>query len=154
MPAIVVRRAAGAPSDAVWAVLTGFADYGRWLPLTTMVVDPPPVRVGWGFAGRTGLGPVRFVDSMLVTRWEPPSREGRAGFRVRKTGRLLAGWADITIAAGDDGGAVVVWREEIIVRPEVLGRRIAPLVDRVAARIFAGAVDRMLATAQAGSRSR
>jgi len=34
----------------------------------------------------------------------------------------------------------------------VLGRRIAPLVDRVAARVFAGAVDRMLATAQAGGR--
>ncbi len=152
MPAIVVRRSVDAPTDAVWATLTDFADYGRWIPLTTMAVDAPPVRVGWGFAGRTGLGPVGFVDSMLLTRWQPPGLDGGGRFSIRKTGRLLAGWADITLEANGDRHADVVWREEIVVRPEVLGRRIAPLVDPVVADLFGGVVDRMLAAARPGPR--
>jgi len=150
VPAIVVRRTVDAPSEQVWAVLADFAGYGRWVPLTTMAFDPPPVRVGWGFAGRTGLGRAGFVDSMLVTRWEPPDVDGRARFSIRKTGRLLAGWADITLGVRPDRHTDVVWREEIVLRPEPLGRRIAPLVDPVVAHLFGGVVDRMLAAAGRG----
>ncbi len=152
MPAIVVRRAVDAPVAAVWAVLTGFGDYGRWIPLTTMVIDPPPVRVGWGFAGRTGLGPAGFVDSMLLTLWEPPGPGDTARFRIRKTGRLLAGWADVTLEANGDDHTNVVWREEIILRPEALGRRIGPLMDPLVAHLFGGVVDRMLSAARTGRR--
>ncbi len=158
----MVRRTVDASSDEVWATLSDFAGYGRWIPLTTMVLDPGPVRVGWAFAGRTGLGPLGFVDSMIVTRWEPPNGHAgdRAGggpghggddgvddarFTVRKTGRLLRGWADITLRQRADGGTEVTWAEEIILRPETLGRRVAPLVDPVVARLFARALDQMLA---------
>ncbi len=68
-----VRRTVATPLGAVWDTLTDFGAYGRWIPLTSMRTDPPPVRLGWAFGGFTGLGPVGFLDSMLVVRWEPPA---------------------------------------------------------------------------------
>ncbi len=147
MPAVVVHRVVPTPVDRVWATLTDFADYGRWIPMTRMTVDPPPTRVGWGFDGRTGVGPAGFVDSMLVTWWQPPRRGDAARFAVRKTGRVLAGWADVVLTPRSDGGTNVVWREEIVLRPEPFGRLVAPLVDPVVARLFGAAVGRMLAAA-------
>jgi uncharacterized protein YndB with AHSA1/START domain len=149
--AIEVRRTVETPLGAVWATLTDFGSYGRYIPLTRMRTDPGPVRPGWGFGGLTGLGPVGFLDSMLVVRWEPPA-DGRARFSVRKTGRLLAGWADVRMTATGDGGTDVSWREEIVPRPLLLGRALAPATDLVTARLFAQALDGMLRAAAQASR--
>ena len=146
MAPVEVRRTVPTPLGAVWDTLTDFGAYGTWIPLTSMRTDAPPVRLGWGFGGFTGIGPVGFLDSMLVVRWQPPA-DGTARFSVRKTGRVLAGWADVRLAATDSGGTEVVWREEIVPRPETVGRLAAPAADRVTARLFAGALDRMLEAA-------
>jgi uncharacterized protein YndB with AHSA1/START domain len=150
--AVEVRRIVPTALGAVWDALTDFGAYGRWIPLTSMRTDPPPVRLGWGFAGFTGLGPVGFLDSMLVVRWEPPA-DGGARFAVRKTGRGLGGWADVALTATDAGGTEVVWREEIVPRPEPLGRLVARASERVTARLFAEALDRMLEAAAARTSS-
>ena len=120
MGVVEVRRTVPTALGAVWDTVTDFAAYGRWIPLTSMRTDPSPVRLGWGFAGFTGVGPVGFLDTMLVVRWEPPA-DGTARFAVRKTGRVLRGFADVTLTATDTGGTDVVWREEIVPRPETLG---------------------------------
>ena len=146
MAPVEVRRTVPTPLDAVWDTLTDFAAYGRWIPLTSMRTDPGPARLGWAFGGFTGLGPVGFLDSMLVVKWEPPL-DGEARFAVRKTGRVLRGWADVSLAATDARGTDVVWREEIVPRPETLGRLAAPAADRVIARLFADALDGMLEAA-------
>ena len=146
MAPVEVRRTVPTPLDAVWDALTDFAAYGRWIPLTSMRTDPGPARLGWAFGGFTGLGPVGFLDSRLVVKWEPPL-DGEARFAVRKTGRVLRGWADVRLAATDAGGTDVVWREEIVPRPETLGRLVAPAADRVTARLFADALDGMLEAA-------
>ena len=146
MAPVEVRRTVPTPLDAVWDALTDFAAYGRWIPLTSMRTEPGPARLGWAFGGFTGLGPIGFLDSMLVVKWEPPL-DGEARFAVRKTGRVLRGWADVRLAATDAGGTDVVWREEIVPRPETLGRLVAPAADRVTARLFADALDGMLEAA-------
>ena len=147
MAPVEVRRTVPTPLDAVWDTLTDFAAYGRWIPLTSMRTDPGPARLGWAFGGFTGLGPVGFLDSMLVVKWEPPlGREAR--FAVRKTGRVLRGWADVHLASTGAGGTDVAWREEIVPRPETIGRLVAPVADRVTARLFADALDGMLAAAE------
>jgi hypothetical protein len=143
---VEVRRTVSSPLGAVWDTVTDFGAYGRWIPLTSMRTDPPPVRLGWGFAGFTGVGPVGFLDTMLIVRWEPPA-DGAARFAVRKTGRVLRGFADVALAAADAGGTDVVWREEIVPRPETLGRLAAPISDRATARLFGDALDRMLESA-------
>ncbi len=152
MPA-VVRRTIDAPLQQVWDVFSDFAAYGRWIPLTTMLVDPAPTRVGWGFVGRTGLGPVAFLDSMLVTVWEPPHSPSPSGarFAVRKTGRLLAGWAEVQAVTRADGRIDLTWTEEIIPRPEVLGRLLVPLANPVTSRLFGRAVAGMAGAAEAAS---
>ena len=146
MAVVEVRRTVPTPMGAVWDTVTDFAAYGRWIPLTSMRTDPPPVRLGWGFAGFTGVAPIGFLDTMLVVRWEPPA-DGAARFAVRKTGRVLRGFADVTLTTTDAGGTEVVWREEIVPRPETLGRLAAPVSDRATARLFANALDRMLESA-------
>lgn len=165
MTAAELHRVVDVPVDRVWGVLTDFAGYGRWIPLTSMVVDPPPVRPGWGFGGFTGLGRVGFLDSMLVTVWQPPVTAGKplapspGRFRVVKTGRVLRGWADVTVRALPQaeagrpraGTTEVIWREQIVPRPEPVGRLLAPVSDRVTARLFAMALDRMLAAAAEGA---
>ncbi len=148
MSVFTLPRAAPAAPGALWASVTDFAAYGRWMPLTTMRVDPGEPRVGWGFAGASGLGPLRFVDSMLLTVWEPPMDLGSAGrFRVVKTGRLLAGWADVRVLP-EPGGARVEWAEEIVLRPLVVGRRAQALTDRLGTVLFGRALDGMVAAAE------
>ena len=102
-----LTRHCAAPPAAVWDVVTDFAAYGDWMPLTRMRVDAGGPRPGWGFAGVSGLGPFGFSDSMLVTAWEPPDAEGAGRFRIVKTGRLLGGWAEISVEP--DGRRARVW---------------------------------------------
>lgn len=150
MGAFTIERVSSASPEAVWRVVTDWAGYAEWMPLTRMRVDPGPTRVGLGFAGLSGLGPLRFADSMIVTDWSPPGATGVGRFRVRKTGRLLDGWADVRVQPGAAGaGSLLVWTEEISLRPALLGRALAGLADRVNDVMFGRAVDAMVARAEA-----
>jgi hypothetical protein len=142
MTAFHLDRTSPASAATVWEVLTDFAGYGAWIPFTTMRVDPGPPRVAWGFAGLSGLGPARFSDSMILTRWEPPE-QGRGRFSLVKTGRVLDGWADVRVEPAR-GGSVVTWSEEIALRPRPLRGLAQPLVDRASGPMFARALDAML----------
>ncbi len=156
MAALHLFRETTAPPRAVWGVLADFTGYGRWMPLTRMRVDQGEPRVGWGFAGVSGIGPLGFSDSMVVTRWDPPTEEGKdeegdpaASFRVVKTGRLLGGWADVTLTATATGTRVD-WREDFSVRPIAFLDDTAPV--RAAGRaLYARALDAMLAAAEANA---
>jgi uncharacterized protein YndB with AHSA1/START domain len=138
----LVRTCPAAPAT-VWDVLTDFAGHERWIPLTTMRVDQGAPRVGWGWAGVSGLGPLSFADSMVLSRWEPPADEDGGRFSMVKTGRVLDGWADVRVDPAP-GGTVVTWSEDISLRPRPLRRATQPLVDRVGAAMFARALDAML----------
>ena len=132
----------------MWDVITDWAGYARWIPLTTMQLDQGPTRVGWSFAGLTGLGRVRFSDTMRITSWAPPSDAGPGAFRLVKVGRLLAGWAEVSvlpIAGGEQ--TRLLWRENIVIRPSFLGRLLGPLTDRVNKALFARVIDDMAAEA-------
>ncbi len=144
MPAVEIVRTVPASVEQVFAAVADLADYGRYIPLTTIEHDRGPIGVGWRFTARTGLGPVALVDRMKVTRWEPSH-----GFGVVKLGPVLDGWAEVHLTA-EAGGTRLVWREEIVPRPAALGRRLAPLSDRLTALLFGRAVDAMAARAVAG----
>lgn len=143
-----IERVVAAPPRQVWDVITDWSGYSRWIPLTTMRLDPGPTHVGWSFAGLTGLGRLRFSDSMRITDWAPPADAGPGVFRLVKVGRLLTGWAEVSvlpIAGGEQ--TQLLWREHIVIRPILLGRLLAPLTDRVNRALFARAIDAMVAEA-------
>jgi uncharacterized protein YndB with AHSA1/START domain len=160
MTVLHLTRHTSANPAAVWDVVADFAGYGDWMPLTRMRTDDGPPRVGWGFAGLSGPGPLAFSDSMLVTRWDPPTPDGPgapAVFRIVKTGRLLGGWAEVTITPEPRGGTAAAgvgsrldWVEDVVVRPLPFKRLFAPLLDRVSAWLYGRAVDAMLARAAGG----
>ena len=142
-----LARTCPASPAAVWSVLTDFGGYGAWIPFTTVRADAGDPRPGWGFAGLSGLGPLRLRDTMLLTCWQPPAGPGGEGrFRVLKTGRVLGGWAEVRVRPVP-GGTAVAWSEEITLRPGPLGRALRPVVDRLSAPVFARALDAMLGEA-------
>ncbi len=148
MGTFAIERIVAVPPAQVWDVITDWAGYARWMPLTRMRLDQGPTRVGWSFAGLTGVGRLRFCDAMRITAWAPTSGAGPGAFRLVKVGRLLAGWAEVSvlpIAGGKQ--TLLVWRENIVIRPIPLGRLLAPLTDRVNEALFAKVIDDMAAEA-------
>lgn len=143
-----IERVVAAPPAKVWEIITDWDGYARWMPLTTMRLDPGPTGVGWSFAGLTGVGPLRFSDVMRITDWAPPSDLGSGAFRLVKMGRLLAGWAQVSVLPIANGEQTqLVWRENIVIRPVALGRLLVPLTDRLNRALFARVVDAMAAEA-------
>lgn len=131
----VTRTTSAAPED-VWRRVSDLARHTQHVPLTTVAVPESGVRLGAEVRARTALGPVGFVDAMLVTRWEPPRV-----LRIVKTGRLLAGWAEITVEPHGQGSHVT-WHEELWLRG---ARRVtAGLGDVAGPRLFAGVLDALL----------
>ena len=148
MGTFAIERIVAVPPAQVWDVITDWAGYARWMPLTRMRLDQGPTRVGWSFAGLTGVGRLRFSDAMRITAWAPTSGAGPGAFRLVKVGRLLAGWAEVSvlpIAGGEQ--TLLLWRENIVIRPIPLGRLLAPLTDRVNEALFAKVVNDMAAEA-------
>jgi carbon monoxide dehydrogenase subunit G len=148
-----LTRHSAAPPTAVWDVVTDFAAYGDWMPLTRMRVDEGGPRPGWGFAGISGLGRFGFSDSMLLTVWEPPGDEGVGTFRIVKTGRLLGGWAQVRVEP-DGAGTRLDWHEDVVVRPLPFKRAVAPLLSWASVRLYGRAVDAMIVRAQRQARAR
>lgn len=148
MGTFAIERIVAAPPRQVWDVITDWAGHARWIPLTTMRLDQGPTRVGWSFAGLTGVGRLRFSDAMRITDWAPPSDTGPGAFRLVKVGRWLAGWAEVSvlpIAGGEH--TQLLWRENIVIRPIALGRLLAPVADRFNKAMFARVIDHMAAEA-------
>jgi uncharacterized protein YndB with AHSA1/START domain len=148
MGTFAIERVVAVPPSRLWEVITDWAGYARWMPLTIMRLDPGPARVGWSFAGLTGVGRLRFADLMRVTEWIPPSGAGPGAFRLVKVGRLLAGWAEVSVTPIAGGKQTrLLWRENIVIRPPLLGRFMGPLTDRFNKVLFATVIDAMVAEA-------
>jgi uncharacterized protein YndB with AHSA1/START domain len=148
MGTFAIERVVAAAPTAVWDVVTDWEGYARWMPLTTMRTDQGPTRVGWSFAGLTGIGPFRFADVMRITHWAPPDQAGPGAFRLVKVGHVLAGWAEVSVLPLTGGKATqLVWREDIVLRPVRLGMLLAPLLDRFNKALFTRVVTAMAAEA-------
>ena len=121
---VVLTVPVAAPAAAVFAGATDWDRQGEWM-LGTRVRGTAQggVGVGGGIEAFTGVGPLGFLDTMVITRWEPPHR-----CHVLHTGRLVrgTGWFDVEERGPD--ASVFVWREDLDLPLGALGRLGWPLV--------------------------
>lgn len=111
--------------------MTAWERHGQFVPLTRIALTPK------GFDAFTGVGRIGFHDPMDVVEWREPEY-----CRLEKRGRLVRGWAELTVEPLP-AGSRVTWREDISVRGVP---RFADGLTRSASRaLFSRVVDGLLA---------
>lgn len=132
------RAVSRAPAERLFALLTDWPRHGEWMPLTTAAGGRG---VGAELSGRTGIGPIGFTDTMVVTEWA----EGRR-VAVRHTGRLVRGVAWFETEPRPDGGSRIEWVERLDLPLGPLGRAgwvLAGLPTRLLMRLALGRLARL-----------
>lgn len=119
-----LRQPVAAPAEVVWAEVVDWPAQGEWMLGTRVeVAEGDGASVGSEVAAFTGIGPVGFLDTMVVTAWDPP-RE----CRVDHTGKVVQGIGVFRVEARGARESVFVWREELDLPLGALGRLGWPLV--------------------------
>lgn len=144
MSAFEVSTKSSLPPQQAWDRVTNWPAHGEHVPLTRVQLDtPPPAGVGTRFTARTGTTRLGFDDPMEVVTWRPPA-DGRPGFcRIEKRGRVILGWAELTVEPLGSG-SVTTWREEA--NPAHLPRVADPVARGFGRLVFGRVVRKLLAT--------
>jgi hypothetical protein len=131
VPELIESVVVDAPEERVWAALTDWSRQGEWMLLTDVAPEIGPAQ---GTGGRlravTGLrlrGGRRLgvVDTMEITRWEPPTRVD-----VLHTGRVVRGSGVFEIVP-EEGRTRFLWSERLDLPLGRLGRLGWPAVEPV-----------------------
>ena len=114
---LVLHVDVDAPVEQTWTAATDWANQGEWM-LGTKVW--PTLHDGIGVGGRleaySGKRPLGFLDTMEITRWEPPQR-----CDVLHTGRVVRGTGTFIVESRGDRSRFV-WREDLDLPLGLLGR--------------------------------
>jgi len=130
MPEISESVDVDAPPERVWTALTDWTTQGRWILATDVRPVVGPARgVGGRLVAVTGLplGGRRLgvVDTMEITRWEPPTR-----LDVLHTGRVVRGTGTFEIRPRGSG-CTFTWSETVELPLGALGRLGWPVAEPV-----------------------
>jgi hypothetical protein len=122
-----VVRSSSLSAEEALSRLTDFRRHADFVPLTTVSVTGPRQRLGTMVVTRTALGPVGFDDPMEVVAWHDPAGTRPGMCRLEKRGRVLHGWAQVTVSALEIG-SLVHWHEEasLPIEPRFLSWLIKP----------------------------
>jgi hypothetical protein len=121
VPDLVERIDVDAPPDRVFTAVTDWARQGEWMFATDVrTVDGPAQGLHGRMAARTGVPlpggrHVGVLDTMIITRWEPPRL-----VEVQHTGRIVRGPGTIEIEPSG-AGSTLVWSERLWLPYGVLG---------------------------------
>jgi polyketide cyclase/dehydrase/lipid transport protein len=143
-----VHRDSALTAPQAWARLTDWRRHGDFIPFTEVAVTGsaphPPGTEGAGrgatFVARTSIGPLHFDDPMEVTHWRPPV-DGDGICRLVKTGRVVTGWAVLTVTPTPTGCSIT-WKEDAAVR--FTGTLLGWPTRLIAAKVFGRLVDNLL----------
>jgi carbon monoxide dehydrogenase subunit G len=128
MPELTETVDVDAPPERVWAALTDWVRQGEWMLGTDVrTVGGPAQEVGGRIEARTGVpvpgrGHLGVLDTMVITRWDPPRRVD-----VRHTGRVVRGTGVFEVRPRG-AGSTFVWTEGLDLPLGALGRAGWPLV--------------------------
>lgn len=124
MAKLVLRVDVDATVEQTWAGAVDWAGQGEWMLGTTVRPTAQDGQgVGGGIAAFTGIGKVGFLDTMVITRWEPPR-----ACHVLHTGRLVKGTGAFEVVERGGGLSTFVWSEDLELPLGALGRAGWPLV--------------------------
>jgi carbon monoxide dehydrogenase subunit G len=124
------------PAEAgrVWQAATDWSRQREWIWATQVHGGQG---LGAAVTGRTGIGPVGFTDTMVITEWDPPRR-----CVVEHTGRLIRG-AGIFEVRADGAVSEFCWTEELqLPLPAGLGGLVARVVRPLAERMLSSSLRR------------
>ena len=152
MSHIRVERTIDRPPDEVWRHLADVADHVNWMADAAEIRFTGDRRSGVGatFECETRVGPLRTVDRMVVTEWEPERTMG-----VDHRG-LVTGTGRFTLSpVGDDAaggrGTVLTWDEDLSF-PWWLGGPVTSVAARpVLRRLWSGNLRRFSARVETWS---
>jgi len=135
---LVLRVEVDAPAERTWAAATDWAHQHEWMMGTRVRPTAQGGQgVGGGLEAFTGVGRIGFLDTMVITDWDPPRR-----CLVRHTGRVVRGTAAFEVQPLSAERSRFVWSEWLDLP---LGR-VGQLGWRVVRPAFAWAVRRSLRT--------
>lgn len=104
-----------ATAQQVWDALVDWDSQGEWMIATRVRGDG--TGVGGALAAFSGLGRVGFLDTMVITTWEPPHR-----CDVAHTGRVVRGTGTFIVEPLGDRDAKLVWIEDLDIPGGFMGR--------------------------------
>ncbi|WP_245566038.1 SRPBCC family protein [Thermocrispum municipale] len=103
-----VEMPVAAPVPQVWAAVTDWPRQSQWILGTTVeVVEGDGRSVGSRVHAYTGRRPIGFLDTMVITAWEPPHR-----VEVMHDGKLIRGPGVIEVQQAGNG-SVLRWSEDL-----------------------------------------
>jgi len=109
-----------ADPDVVWRLAVDWPRQREWIWATRTCGGHGP---GATVTARTGIGPLGFTDTMLITEWDPPRR-----CTVTHTGAVVRGDGVLEVLPrGGEGRCEFRWTERIL-----LPQPLADLVPAVA----------------------
>lgn len=107
-----------ASADAVWQAITDWPAQGTWMLGTRVWVSRGDGRgEGSEISAFTGVGRVGFLDTMTITRWQPPHR-----CEVLHTGRIVRGVGWMGARDTGPGRCEFIWGETLDLPLGWLGR--------------------------------
>jgi carbon monoxide dehydrogenase subunit G len=142
MPLYRAEIAIDVPTARVWDALLDWEGSSRWMvpPTTVEIMGERTNRPGMRVHAVSRLGPLRLVDHMVVTDWEP-ERE----IRVRHVGWPLRG--DGIFRVEPDGtGARFVWVEDLVLPLGIVGELAGSLLKPLAERALAASCRNLKST--------
>ncbi|MEV5711355.1 SRPBCC family protein [Actinoallomurus sp. NPDC052274] len=116
MSRVAVHASVDVPATAerVWNVLVDWPRHSEWVPLTRAEGGAGD---GASVEAWTGVGPVGFLDTMVISEWLPPHR-----VLVRHTGGLVRGEGRFDLLDLPGGRCRVTWAELLDLPLGPLGR--------------------------------
>jgi uncharacterized protein YndB with AHSA1/START domain len=124
MTRVVHEVEVAAPAEQVWAAAVDWEHQGEWVLGTRVRATAQQGQgVGGGIEAFTGAGRLGFLDTMVITEWDPPHR-----CAVLHTGRVVRGTGLFEVVDLGGGRSRFVWSEELELPLGAVGRAGWPLV--------------------------
>ena len=103
-----------APAQLVWDRITDWPAQSDWM-LGTKVTGTGNA-VNGEIAAFTGVWKIGFLDTMVITRWEPPFR-----CDVLHTGKVVKGTGSFQVEKIDDKTSRFIWIEDLNIPLGIIG---------------------------------